>query len=57
MAEQLKKFFRHILVAEDDPDYRLLAKQSLQDAGFAGNLQFDQCSSSSKTFLTGKALS
>jgi len=30
----------NILVAEDDPDDRLLVTQAFEDSGFAGNLQF-----------------
>jgi CheY-like chemotaxis protein len=38
MVEEPKNF--SILVAEDDPDDRLLIKRALEGAGFTGNLQF-----------------
>jgi CheY-like chemotaxis protein len=40
MMEQPKNFMTTILVAEDDPDDRLLVMRALEDTGFAGNLQF-----------------
>jgi CheY-like chemotaxis protein len=38
--EQPNHFSANILVAEDDPDDRLLVKRALEDSGFAGNLHF-----------------
>ena len=38
--EQPNNFSVNILVAEDDPDDRLLVTRALEDTGFAGNLQF-----------------
>jgi len=40
MMEQPQNFMANILVAEDDPDDRLLVTRALEDTGFAGNLQF-----------------
>jgi two-component system response regulator len=40
MIEQLKNLSPNILVAEDDPDDRLLVKQALRETGFSGNLRF-----------------
>jgi CheY-like chemotaxis protein len=40
MMEQPKNFMTNILVAEDDPDDRLLVTQALGETGFAGNLHF-----------------
>jgi len=40
MIEQIKSFSPNILVAEDDPDDRLLVTQALGETGFAGNLHF-----------------
>ena len=38
--EQPKNLTVNILVAEDDPDDRLLIKEALEGVGFTGNLQF-----------------
>jgi CheY-like chemotaxis protein len=40
IMEQSKNPNTLILVADDDPDDRLLVKRVLEDTGFAGNLQF-----------------
>jgi two-component system response regulator len=40
MMGQSKNSSATILVADDDPDDRLLVRRSLGEAGFAGNLQF-----------------
>jgi len=40
IMEQLKRVSQNILVAEDDPDDRLLVTQALEETGFAGNLHF-----------------
>jgi CheY-like chemotaxis protein len=40
MVEQPKNLSANILIAEDDPDDRLLIKEALEGVGFTGNLKF-----------------
>jgi CheY-like chemotaxis protein len=51
MVEQPKKFSANVLVAEDDPDDRLLVRRAFEDAGFTGNLRFVNDGAELMTYL------